>query len=424
MAAVVACAGILWLARGFTFYFDEWDFILNAPAWNLASYLQPHNEHPSMLFRLVYAALLDTAGLRSYLPYMTVLLVLHAANVVLLFELVRRRAGDVVGFGAAALLLVLGAGWENLLWAFQLAWLASVAAGLGAFVVLEAPRTGHRLLIAVVLVMAGLMFSGIGLVFAVGVAVRQAADRDRRRDVAWLVPIAALTLAWFLAFGRGGTEPNPPPSAANVVVVPLYALWGLGASAAGIIGQGGWFGPPLLVVAALAVAWSWRKHGADPLSLGVAAALLTLFVITGLTRAQLGYQQAGAGRYVYEGSLLWIILLADAAKHLPWRGTWRPALVACVFLACFSSATLLFTWTVAKSVQMDREKADLSALQAERGDPCLNPTGVVDDLVMPQVTSPPLYYRAVDRYGDPAPASAGDRQSYATAVHNLRKAGC
>jgi hypothetical protein len=42
-------------SRGFTFYFDEWDFITTAPDWNVASLLEPHNMHPAMLPRLIYA---------------------------------------------------------------------------------------------------------------------------------------------------------------------------------------------------------------------------------------------------------------------------------------------------------------------------------------------------------------------------------
>ena len=44
---------------------------------------------------------------------------------------------------------------------------------------------------------------------------------------------------------------------------------------------------------------------------------------------------------------------------------------------------------------------------------------------MPQVNSPALYYRAVDRYGDPAPSRAvtnpGD---FARARANLLRSGC
>jgi hypothetical protein len=116
LAALLVCSGLLWLSRTSSFYFDEWTYITSAPEWTLATYFQPHNEHPSILSQLVYAGLLHTIGLRSYVPYMALLLIAHAANVVLLFELVRRRAGDGIAVAAAALLLVRGAGWEDLLW--------------------------------------------------------------------------------------------------------------------------------------------------------------------------------------------------------------------------------------------------------------------------------------------------------------------
>ncbi|TMF18379.1 MAG: hypothetical protein E6I35_06490, partial [Chloroflexi bacterium] len=158
VAAFIGCAGILWLSRAYTFYFDEWTFINTAPDWTLATYFQPHNEHPSMLFRAVYAALLNTVGLRSYVPYMTLLMLGHFANVLLLFELVRRRAGQVIAIAAAALLLTLGAGWEDVLWAFQMAWLASVACGLGALLLLE---SRSRIPLAMALVAVSLAFSAI-----------------------------------------------------------------------------------------------------------------------------------------------------------------------------------------------------------------------------------------------------------------------
>jgi hypothetical protein len=422
---LVVAAAILWLSHSYTFYFDEWTFILTAPDWTWSTYLQPHNEHPSILFRLVYASLLNTVGMRSYLPYMAVLLALHAANLVLLFQVVRQRAGDAVALGAAALLMVLGAGWENLLWAFQIAWLASVACGLSMLLALQGRPTRRRLALAVVLAAASLMFSGIGLTFAASAVMMLATVPGRRRDVVWFVPLGIAVGLWYLAFGRSGAAPNPPPTAANIVLVPLYALWGLGQSAAGLIGEGGAWGPPALVAAALAVGLTWWRWKPDPFALGVLAGLVTLYVVTGLTRAQLGYQQAGAGRYVYEGAVFWLILLGDAARNLPWRGTWRPALAACLFLACFSSAVLLFSFAAAKGAQMEREVADLQALAFERSDPCLNAGATADALVMPQVNDPATYYRATDRYGDPvAGTPVTDRVDFDRARHNLLRAGC
>jgi hypothetical protein len=423
LVALATAAAILWLARGYTFYFDEWTFILGAPDWNAASYLQPHNAHPTMLPRLIYAALLATLGLRSYLPYMAILLALHVATVLLLFELVRRRVGDLVAVACAALLLVLGAGWENLLWAFQMAFVGSVACGLGMLLALESTPTRRRMPLVAALLTVSLMFSGIGLFFGVAAAVRLAATPDRRKDLAWLVPVGVAFGAWYLAYGRFG-EPGAPAPSLNLLVLPLYTLWGLGSSAAGLMGAAG-LAPLMLLLAAGAVGFAWWHGRPDPLALGVAAALVSFYLVTGLSRGQLGYQQSGAGRYIYVGAVFWLILLADAARRLPWRGTWRPALVACIFLACFNSSVLLFSFAAAKTAQMQRQVADLQALAAEHGDVCLNPNASVDLLVMPQLTSPALYYRAVDRYGDPAASlPVVDRADFDQARVNLRTAGC
>jgi len=136
-------------------------------------------------------------------------------------------------------------------------------------------------------------------------------------------------------------------------------------------------------------------------------------------------EQSGAGRYVYVGAVLWLILLGDAARRLPWHGTWRPAIVALLFLACFNSGALLVEFGSAKAVQMQRQMADLQALAAARGNQCLNPSGAADPLVMPDEASPSRYYRAVDRYGDP---SAGrpvvDRADFDQATANLQTPGC
>jgi hypothetical protein len=369
--------------------------------------------------------MLATVGLRSYLPYLAVLLALHAANVVLLFELVRRRAGDLIGLACAAVLLVLGSGWENLLWAFQVSFVGSVAFGLGMLLALDGRPARWRMPLATALLTGSLMFSGVGLFFGVAAAVILVATADRRKELVWLVPVAIAFGAWFLALGRSADATTPPSTDANLLVLPLYTLWGLGASAAGLIGEGGAWAIPSLVLAAGAVGYAWWRGVPDPVALGVAAALVTFYVVTGLSRAQLGYQQSGAARYVYEGAVFWLIVLAGAAGRLPWRGTWRPALVACLFLMCFSNSVLLFTFAAAKTIQMQRQIADIQALASERGDPCLDPNGAVDPLVMPVETNPAVYYRAIDRYGDP---SAGlpvvDLAAYDQGRANLQLPGC
>src|SRR5260370_14662329 len=285
IAGLLVAVALLWLTRTYTFYFDEWTFITTAPDWTPASFFEPHNEHPSMLFKLVYWALLHSVGLRTYLPYMAALLLAHVANVILIFELVRRRAGDLVGLAAALLLLVLGAGWEDLLWAFQLAWLASVACGLAALLMVQNQR---HMAPAALLLAASLGFSGIGVVFAAAATVQLALTPARRRDLWWLAPVGLAVLAWYVVFGRFGSHPNPQPTAANLLLDPLYVLWGLSQSVAGGVGESGWVGAPLLVAAIGAIAWGWKRHGADGFALGVAAGHLAFYGVTALTRARPG----------------------------------------------------------------------------------------------------------------------------------------
>lgn len=424
IAAVAICAAILWMGRTYTFYFDEWTFIEQSPDWTLRSLFVPHNEHPTMLLQAAYALLLHTVGLRSYIPYFVVLLTLHGTNAVLLFELVRRRAGDLIGIAAAALLLVLGAGWDDTLWAFQMGWLGSVTFGLAMLLVLDGPPTKRRSALAAVLLTGSLSCSGVGVPFAVAALVFLALMRERWAQILWFVPVGLAFAAWYVAFGRFGEHPNPQPTAANIFLVPGYAAWGVAQSAAAVIGEAGWIGVPISVLTVVAAAWGWWKTR-DPFLVAIAAAMLAFFVVAGSTRAQLGYAQSASSRYMDVGALFWILLLAAPARYVPWGGRWRPVLVALVFLACFNSAVLLLSFGIARTVLMERQVADFYALAAERSDPCLNPNGAVDLFVMPVETQPAAYYRAIDLYGDPRYTQPLlDRASYEAGMANLRRPGC
>src|SRR5207302_8209285 len=137
----------------------------------------------------------------------------HFANVLLLFHLVRRRAGDLIALVAAFLLLVMGMAWEDLYWAFQVAWLASLAFGLGALLLLQTDRS-WRAPAAAGLVALSLSFSGVGFVFAVAAVIPLLLTPTRRHELWWFVPVAIALLVWYAAFGRFGSHPNPPPGSA------------------------------------------------------------------------------------------------------------------------------------------------------------------------------------------------------------------
>jgi hypothetical protein len=180
-----------------------------------------------------------------------------------------------------------------------------------------------------------------------------------------------------------------------------------------------------LVAAGLAVGFAWRRGGINAFGLGILVCLVSFYAVTGLIRVQFGYQQSGASRYTYVGAVFWLLLLADAASYVLWRGAWRPALVAFAVLACLSNSLLLYNSAADRAITMQRQIADLQVLAAVRGNPCLDQSGAVDPIVMPVETSPAAYYRAIDRYGDPA---AGlplvDTADFDQGRENLLKPGC
>jgi hypothetical protein len=85
----------------------------------------------------VYELLLHTVGLRHYWPYQFVLVLLDVVCGWLLFVLLRRKVHPAAVGAAAAALRLLGPAWWDLLWPLQIAFLGSVAGGLGAPMLLE-----------------------------------------------------------------------------------------------------------------------------------------------------------------------------------------------------------------------------------------------------------------------------------------------
>ena len=136
----VALVVLVWLGRDMTFYHDEWSLILKRDL-SIEGILAPHNEHLSATLVILYRVLLGTVGMGSYWPYLGVTFALHLAVGWLVYAIVRRETpGRSSGWalGAMAVMLFLGSGGDDILWAFQSATIGAVAAGMGA--ILVAPR--------------------------------------------------------------------------------------------------------------------------------------------------------------------------------------------------------------------------------------------------------------------------------------------
>lgn len=284
---VVVAAGALvvlvWLGRDMTFYHDEYAFLLLRDlSWD--GLLTPHNEHLSATLVLLYRVLVGTVGTVSYWPYLGVTFALHVVVAGIAYVVVRREAAGVWALGALAVVLLLGSGGDDILWAFQSGTIGAVAAGMAAVVV--APR---RPALAAVLLTLALATSGAGLAFLAGTGLHLVLSRPRA--LPWLLVPTVLYLGWLIVFGVWGIA---PPRFAGL---PEYVLSGLAASAAGAVGSTSMVvGQTVLLALVFGLG---RARAVPPVVLALLASGVAFFTVAGLARAQLGPEQATASRYVY-----------------------------------------------------------------------------------------------------------------------------
>ena len=283
LLAVGALPVLVWLGRDMTFYHDDFAFLLMRDlSWD--GLLTPHNEHLSATLVLLYRGLVGTVGTGSYWPYLGVTFALHMVVAGIVYVVVRREASWMWALGAMAVVLMLGSGGDDILWAFQSGTIGAVAAGMAAVVV--APR---RPALAAILLTLALATSGAGLAFLTGTGLHLILTRPRA--LPWLLVPTALYLGWLIVFGVWGIG---PPRFAGL---PEYVLSGMTASAAGAIGS-----TSLVVgqVVLLALAFGLgRARSVPPVVLALLASGVAFFTVAGLARAQLGPEQATASRYVY-----------------------------------------------------------------------------------------------------------------------------
>ncbi len=303
--SVVAFLGLLYLGRGGSFFNDEWVFIRVDGLGTLQDWFAPNNEHWSTVPFGIYRPLLLTIGMKSYLPYLVVLLSIHVAASSALFILLRRASGSLVALLGSGLFLVLGNAHDDLFWAFQIGFVTSTAAGLWGLVALEYSRPR----LAALLFLVSVASSAMGLpMLAVG-AVELAMTRGRRRELGWLFAVAVMFVLWFSAIGSTGLASQSLSSVAltNLLHLPTFAASGLVGAVDAALGLGGVLGT-IGIVAVIAAAVGLLARGELPSrAVSAAAGLATMYFLIGLGRAQFGDGQAYASRYLYEAVALLLI---------------------------------------------------------------------------------------------------------------------
>ena len=134
---VAVAAMMIHLTRGLTFNLDEWIVVTERRGPGAPSLLAPHNEHLSMLIIGAFVALLKIGGLDAFVLFMAPLVALQLALGVLLFVIAKARVGVGVAFAVVLVALLSGLAYENFLIPGQAGQMASIVAGVAAFLVLD-----------------------------------------------------------------------------------------------------------------------------------------------------------------------------------------------------------------------------------------------------------------------------------------------
>ncbi|HEU5425458.1 MAG TPA: hypothetical protein VFU74_01220 [Actinocrinis sp.] len=404
----IAFGALLFASRNLDFYYDEWSFLESAHVWTLRSYFVPHNEHWSTIPMLIYKTLLHINGAHSYVPFMAVLLLMHVSVAFLLFLVVRRRCGDLLGLIAGAIQLFLGRGSDNIIWAFQIGFLGSVVFGLLALHLLGRRPAANRPRAAAgsAALLLALMSSGMGLFFLIAVGVDLALDRERRRLLWTLIVPSVAYVWWYLTFGRQGTASDHSIfTAATLEGLIGYAPAGVGTATAGVFALSSLWAPIAFAgLTATAVLLWYRKHLDTGLAIPAAVGIVLQFTLTGLVRAQYGPTQAAAPRYVYVGAVFVLLILTESLRDMQWRGLWRTAApVAAAAVIVVGGGAVLIQREHAHTKMLTTQKYELEITWLFRAAPSLSRDVVLDRQLLPVVT-PALYYDVRNRYGSPLPA--------------------
>jgi hypothetical protein len=301
---MVAC--LIWLLRqgsGLTFFFDEWDFVLNR-SFSLPDLLRPHNGHLSFLPVLAYDIMRKVFGLSFYVSYQILGLLVHGSVCSAVYFLGKRRS-HLLAVAGAIVMCLLGSGWQNIMWPFQIGMMGALSAGLWAIWEVTQPVISVKrltILCAVSLLCAGGGIAAMGTIVLLVVARRQWNILPRLGVVGIGYGI------WYLIYGTSQSQTG------NLAKTPQFVYDSAVGAAIGIGGSGKSFAYLFFFVVVLFASWNGFKKQSLLPGLGTITMVFTTWVLTGLSRAHLG--EPVASRYVYVGAALLIATFVALAPRL------------------------------------------------------------------------------------------------------------
>ena len=388
---------MLFLTRGLTFNLDEWIVVTERRGAGAPSLLAPHNEHLSVLIIGAFVAFLKIGGLDAFVLFMAPLVALQLALGVLLFVIAKARVGVGVAFCVVMVALLSGLAYENFLIPGQAGQMASIVAGVAAFLVLDKPPSQRNDRLLCGLMVVALCSSGLGIPILVGIAVELLLTPAGRGRM-WVVgaPLALYVL-WYLSFGtsRAGFD--------DLALAALWAWTALNHAAGAMIGErqiepGRDF---LIVVLAVLAYRAFRVPPASRIRLAaIATVLLSFYGLTAISR--LGIAPPSSSRYLTVGLVFLLLMLVEAARGWKIR-PWVPYVVLLVAFVSISKDSKL-AFKDGRSLFLERServRASLGAVELlgrERVDPKLE----IAPLAAPFLEAGHWFDTIDDLRGDPS----------------------
>jgi hypothetical protein len=411
---VAVAALMLYLSRGLTFNLDEWIVVTERRGDGAPSLLAPHNEHLSVLIIAVFIVLLKIGGLDAFALMMVPLVALQLALGVLLFVIARARVGVGVAVGVAAFALLSGLAYENFLIPGQAGQMASIVAGVGAFLVLDRPpsRRNDRVLCGLMIV--ALCGSGLGIPILVGVAVELLLTAEGRRRL-WVVAVPfALYVIWYAAFGtnRAGFH--------ELAISALWAWTAMNHAAGALIGERQIEpGRDLLILLLIVLAYrAFRVPVASRVRLAaIATVLLTFYGLTAISRHDVA--PPSSSRYLTVGIVFLLLMLVEAARGWKIRAFVPYVVILFALLAFSKDSKIAFkqgrTLFLERSERVRASLGAVELLGRERVDPELE----IVPLAAPFLEAGRWFDTLDDLRGDPGyspteiPRASADARVYA-----------
>jgi len=339
-AEVIALFFWLSISRRLWFDLDEWDFLVQRRAGNLGDLFRPHNGHWTTVPILVYRFFFALVGLRTYLPYRLLAIVVYLISAALLLIVVRRAGVNPwIATAAATMYAFLGFGLANIIRGFQITLTGSVVFGL-----LQLLLTDHdgpvdrRDAAGIAAGFVGLLCSGLAIVMVMIVGAVALLKRGWRVALLHTAPFFVCYIVWLGIIGResgGGVQRLDPTTIGHIA----WNGWSVPADAIAPAGHGFLLAIVLVTGFALAAYTRRRTHMLSQLVTPVvmfAAAAVFLGVSAAFNRRDIisAHVFASQERYLSIAALLVIPAFAVALDAFVRRWRWLLPVALIALLAC------------------------------------------------------------------------------------------